>query len=326
MLRARALTRRGMILSAMVASLASCGRGESTSSSLPAEVHPASSAPEVTLSPGQAKVVRVETARMEQFPLERDLTGSIGYIDDPNLIQAESTLLGAAATYHLTQKELKRVNDLGDTNGIARKEMEQAVSDAQTAQATLKAARDAVTALGKSDAEIDRMVATGRIDSPFAGRAVKWAVGNVVESESALFHGGQAVRLRVPSYPDRWFGGTVTELYSSVDPSSHRLTLRARISDPQNQLRPGMLADLVVETQKPVMSVGIAESGVVREGDGTMTVWTTTDYRHFLQRVVTTGMRAGGNVQIVKGLNPGDRVVSDGAIYLDNMLNAAPSD
>ena len=263
---------------------------------------------------------------MEQFPLERDLTGSIGYVDDPNLIQAESTLLGAAATYNLTQKELKRVRDLGDANGIARKEMEQAVSDAQTAQAALKAARDAVTALGKSDAEIDRMVATGHIDSPFAGRAVKWAVGNVVESESALFHGGQSVRLRVPSYPDRWFGGTVTELYSSVDPSSHRLTLRARISDPQNQLRPGMLADLVVETQKPVMSVGIAESGVVREGDGTMTVWTTTDYRHFLQRVVTTGMRAGGNVQIVKGINPGDRVVSDGAIYLDNMLNAAPSD
>ena len=94
-------------------------------------------------------------------------------IKSPDLIQAESTLIGAAATFELTNKELARVQGLG---GVAEREKEQATSDQQTAEGALKAARDAVRVFGKTDAEIDQMIASRKIDpalvvrSPISGK------------------------------------------------------------------------------------------------------------------------------------------------------------
>ena len=58
-------------------------------------------------------------------------------IDSPDLIQAESTLIGAAATFEMSRKELARAKDLYSTNvGVSQRELEQATSDAQTAEGT----------------------------------------------------------------------------------------------------------------------------------------------------------------------------------------------
>ena len=50
------------------------------------------------------------------------------------------------------------------TRAASQKELEQATSDQQTAEGALKAARDAVRVFGKTDAEIDQMIAARRID------------------------------------------------------------------------------------------------------------------------------------------------------------------
>jgi len=80
--------------------------------------------------------------------------------DSPDLVQAESTLIGAAATDALTSKELARAAELSGTNGISEREKEQATSEAQTAEGALKAARDAVRVFGKTEAEIDQINAS----------------------------------------------------------------------------------------------------------------------------------------------------------------------
>ena len=92
-------------------------------------------------------------------------------IDSPDLVQAESTLIGAAADFDLTSKELARAKDLYGTNGVSEREMEQATSDQQTAEGALKAARDAVRVFGKSEAEIDQIVATRKIDPALVVRS-----------------------------------------------------------------------------------------------------------------------------------------------------------
>ena len=157
-------------------------------------------------------------------------------IKSPDLIQAESTLIGAAATYVLTSKELARARALG---GVAEREKEQATSDEQTAEGALKAARDAVRVFGKTDAEIDQMIASRKIDpalvvrSPISGKitsknaqpgllvqpgnlpapysvadvSIKWMLANVMESDIPLFHLGQPVEVKVMAYPDRVFRG-----------------------------------------------------------------------------------------------------------------------
>lgn len=279
--------------------------------------------PSMELSPGQLKAIKIEPVGKYLFPIEKEAVGSVSFDEDPAIVQAESTLIAAAATFDLDSNELARVRSLGETNGIARKEMEQATSDMQTAEAGLKAARDGVRALGKTDAQIDRMIAAGKIDS--IPGSTEWAVADVSESDSPLIQVGKPVGVKVTAFPDRMFHGKVSKIYGTVDPNTHRMAIRSEIEDPKNELRPGMLADVVIQVQEPVEAIAIPANGVVREGDGTMTAWVTTDRHHFAQRIIETGMREDGQVEILKGLQRGELVVTDGAIFLDNMLQA-PSD
>jgi cobalt-zinc-cadmium efflux system membrane fusion protein len=276
-------------------------------------------------------------------------------IDSPDLVQAESALITAAGVYELTTEALKRARGLYETQGIAQKDLEQAVSDQQAADAALKGARAAVRVFGKSDAEIDAIIAKRTIDpalvvpSPVSGRitarvaqpgllvqpgnppapftiadmSTVWMIANVTEAESPQFRLGQEVKVKVMALPQT-FEGKITTIGAAVDPNTHTVLVRSEVRDPQRLLRPGMMATFVIRTGNPVSAIGVAQNGVVREGDGTMSIWVTTDRRHFTRRTVTVGLRQDGYDQIVEGLNAGELVVSDGAIFLSNMLVASP--
>jgi membrane fusion protein, heavy metal efflux system len=281
----------------------------------------------VDLSPTQVQTIGVAPAEMYGFPIEKTELGAVAFAEDPAIVQAESTLLGAAATLKLDRRELRRARLLYDTQGVSAREVEQATSDEQTAAAALAAARSALHVLGKSDAQIERMIATGRIDAPAAARAgTQWVEANVFETDIPLIHPGQQVRVAVAAYPGKSFTGRVYRIYATVDPSLHRQTVRCEVADPTHELRPGMLATVTIELRPPMEALAIPADGVVREGDGTLTAWVTSDRRHFTQRIVRTGLREDGEVQILEGLEPHELVVTRGAIYLDNMINAAPSD
>ncbi len=364
----------------------SAGAGEKASS-------PRQAPSSLDLSPEQLKAVSIAPVGSYLFPVEKETVGSISFADDlsvqvfpsyqgkivkslvelgdevqrnqplytiesPDLIQAESNLIGAAATLELTNKELSRAKDLNRTNGVSARELEQATSDQQTAEGALKAARDAVRVFGKTDTEIDQMIASRKTDpalvvrSPIAGQVtsfnapvgllvqpgnppapytvanvgIKWMLAEVVESDIPLFHVGQPVAVKVMAYSDRVFEGRVSKIYASIDPDTHRMTIRSEIRDPKNELRSGMLANFVIRVQKPTESTALPAAGVVREVDGTMTAWVTTDRHRFVQRVVNTGLRTDGQVQILSGLQPGELAVTNGAVFLSNMLDTPPSD
>ncbi len=315
-------------LVACVAGLAACAR---TSAGAPAPPPVAASSaagpPSVDLSATQVGAIQVAPAGKYSFPVVRTELGSVAFAEDPAIVQAESTLLGAAATLQLTRKELQRARVLYGTQGVSGREVEQATSDEQTAAAALAAARVALHALGKSDAQIERMIATGRIDAtPAARAAAQWVEANVFESDIALVRPGEPVRVSVTAYPAKTFSGSVSGIYATVDPNLHRETVRCKVADPAHELRPGMLATVTIQLGQPIEALAIPADGVMREGDGTMTAWVTTDRRRFTQRVIRTGLREDGQVQILDGLQPNELVVTRGAIYLDNMINAAPSD
>ncbi len=285
------------------------------------------SADTVELSAGQAGELRIAPAETFRFRIESSEPGSVAFAEDPAIVQAESTLLGAAATLRLNRKELRRARLLFDTQGVSAREVEQASSDAQSAAAALAAARSALHALGKSDAQIERMIATGRMDAPSATKAgTQWVEANVFEADMPLIHPGQPVRVVVTAYPDETFTGHVHRIYATVDPNLHRQTIRCQVADPRHELRPGMLATVTIELRPPMNAIAIPADGVVREGDGTLTAWVTSDRRRFSQRVVKAGAREDGEVQILEGVRAGELVVTRGAIYLDNMINAAPGD
>jgi membrane fusion protein, heavy metal efflux system len=123
------------------------------------------------------------------------------------------------------------------------------------------------------------------------------------------------------AYPGRVFAGKVTAVGASVDPNSRRITVRAEIKDPGHELRSNMFASFSIRTADPVRSPGIPLSGVVREGDGTLSVWVVGTDRHvFTRRVVKVGLQQDGYDQVLEGLAPGDTVAVSGAIFLSNIL------
>jgi membrane fusion protein, heavy metal efflux system len=278
------------------------------------------------LSGEQRTAVRIEPVGTFTFVAESETVGTVSFDEDPAVIQAESTLLGAAANLEMSRKALLRVQSLGETNGIAPKELEGAIAVRQTAAAALKAARDALRALGKTDAQIDRMVATGRFDSPRREGHTTWVVVNVAETDSPQVRPGQRIRVKVSAYPDRWYIGRVARVYSTIDPNTHRLTVRARVEDPKDELRPGMLATVVIRSGNAVESLAVPTTAVVREGDGSMITWVTTDQRHFAERSLTLGLQREGRYQVLSGLKANEFVVTEGGVFLSNMLEAPPSD
>ncbi|MGO9371307.1 MAG: efflux RND transporter periplasmic adaptor subunit [Syntrophobacteraceae bacterium] len=341
----------------------------------------------VELNETQAKSVKVEPVGERTFVVQREAVGSIDFnqdmtvqvfspyqgkivglfaklgdevakgrnlytIDSPDLGQAESSLIAAAGVLELTTKTLARAKKLYETQGISQKDLEQAISDQQSAEGALKAARNTVRLFGKTEAEVDQIVLKRKIDpvmvvpSPITGRitarnaapgllvqpgavpapysvadiSTMWMLAYVIESDSPLFHVGQEVKVKVMAYPGREFEGKVSTIGAAVDPTTHRLLIRSEIRDPKHELRPGMFATFVIRTGDSVRSTAVPAGGVVREGDGTMTVWVTTDHRTFAKRSVKVGMQQDSFDQITDGLQPGELAATEGALFLSNAL------
>jgi membrane fusion protein, heavy metal efflux system len=273
-------------------------------------------------------------------------------IDSPDLLQAESTLLASSGVLELQKRTLARVTGLLKAGGSAQKDVDQSTSDQQTAEGNFKAARDAVRIFGKTDAEIDQIVEKRKVDSvlpvpsPISGRIVArsaapgfltqpgnapapytvadlstmWMIANVIETDAPAYKLGQEVEVTVPAYPDTVFKGRVTTLGSIIDPNTHRQLVRSQIDDPKHLLRSGMFASFVIRVGDPMHSLAVPANGVVREGDGTMTVWVTSDSRHFTKRTVKVGLQQDGWTQILEGLQPAEIIVTDGAVFLSNKL------
>ncbi len=315
-----------VIFTASLVLQAGCSKEEGAAdASKPAATTPAETT--VELSGDQLNAINIGTVGTYTFPVEKEEVGSVSFNEEPTTVQAEATLLGAAGTAEVSSNELARDRALSGTNGISQREMEQAISDDETAESALKAARDAVRALGESDDDIDQMLAVGRIE---AGQGIhrvpKWVEANAVETDIPALRAGDPVKVRVTAYPGSVFEGTISKIYTTVDPNTHCLEVRCGVDDPKDVLRVGMLATVVIEVAKPVEATAIPANGVVREGDGTMTAWTTTDRQHFVQQVVKVGLQNNGMDQVINGLQPGETVVTNGAIFLDNMINAVPDD
>jgi cobalt-zinc-cadmium efflux system membrane fusion protein len=148
-------------------------------------------------------------------------------------------------------------------------------------------------------------------------------LAQVPESDSPAFRVGQELQVTLNAFPGRVFDGKITTIGASVDANTRRVLVRSEVKNPQQELRSGMFANFVIRVGSPERSPGIPLDGVVREGDGTMTVWVTADRRHFTKRTVTIGKQYRGYRQILEGAQIGELVATEGALFLSNALAIA---
>ena len=273
-------------------------------------------------------------------------------VDSADLAQAESTLLAAKGVYAQTTATLARATELYETKAISLKEYQQNVADQNTAEAALKAARLTVALFGKSDAEIAQIELKRKIDStlkvlsPLSGSVItrnvqpgllvqpgsapapfvvadvstKWLIINATEAESPRFKVGQEVDVKVTAFPTEIFKGRIKVVGSVVDPVTRTVVVRSEIADAANILRSGMYATFTVRSDQVTKSVAVPDEALVREGDGTMSVWIAEANKRMKKRTVTTGLRTNGLVQITQGLKEGELIASTGSIFLSNIL------
>ena len=342
------------------------------------------------LSDAQLSAVKVEPVGERDFPTEKEAVGSIDFdeemsvqvftpyagriiglfasvgddvkkgqtlftIDSPDLLSAESTLIAAAGVLQMTTRNLARLKELYTTRAVSQRDFDAGISDQQTAEGNLRAGRDAVRLFGKTNEEIDRIIAERKADptlvvpcpidglvtarnaapglyvqpgsapAPFtvANVDMMWMLANVAENDSPAFQVGQPLQVRIGAFPDRLFDGKITTVGSNVDPNTRRVLVRSEVKNPQHELLSGMFANFVISVGAPVRSPAVALNGVVRQGDGTQTIWVTADRRRFTKRTVEIGQQRDGYRQILQGVQPGELVATDGAIFLSNLLATA---
>ncbi len=339
----------------------------------------------IDLSETQVKLIKVGVVEERNFVPKRDAMGSIAFNDDksvqvfstypgkitevftdvgrdvekgqalyavesPDFLQAESTLISAASVRELTTRALDRARQLFEVQGISQKDLQQAISDQQSADGAYRSARSAVRIFGKSESQIDALIVSRHLDasllvhSPISGRVVSrnaapgtltqpgtvpapftvadisimWMLASVSESDVPALRVGQAVEVGLMAFPGRLFQGKITNIGAAVDPSTHRALVRSEVRDAKHELRPGMLANFVIQAGETMHSPAVPLDGVVREGDGTMTAWVTTDRHRFFKRTVTIGLQQDGVYQILSGVMPGEMVAAEGAIFLSH--------
>ncbi|NNM51496.1 MAG: efflux RND transporter periplasmic adaptor subunit, partial [Pseudomonadales bacterium] len=228
-------------------------------------------------------------------------------INSPDLVQAASQVLTSHSNLLLAQNSLQRAQAMLRIQASAGKDVEQALADERSAEASYQAARRTLQVMGYSEAQVDHLLQQGKIDktlevlSPMTAEVVLrnaavgtlvqpgtapapltlasldtiWLVAQVPESGVAQLALGEPVSVTVDAYPGQEFSGKIDRMAAALDPNSHRVEVHAVIANPGHKLLPQMMATVRLQTSAPVTYPDLHESGVVRESDGTISVCVT---------------------------------------------------
>jgi len=277
---------------------------------------------------GRLTVVNVDVgAHIEQGQLLAEIDAG-----DFNLARdmAQADIDRLKALIHAQQLKVKRYRAL-----VKKKSANQSTLD--DAEAQLGALRAERTSAQVRLQQAQRDISKTRITSPIDGRVDETQVsrGDYVKVGSPLMrignlhwlkarlpypetllpklHAGLPVRLTSPSAPDVTVETTVSEVRPSVTFGSRSAQIIVNVENP-GPWEPGSTVTGVVLVAVHEDAILLPEVSVVRRPAGTVVYVINED--KVVQRVVITGLRREGQVEILSGLKAGERVVSDGAGFL----------
>ena len=142
-----------------------------------------------------------------------------------------------------------------------------------------------------------------------------WILADLYENEAEYIRPGEKVQVTYP-YQKRNFQATVSQVLPQFDPTTRTLKVRLEMANPDFALRPDMFVDVEFPiTLPPAISVpvdavldsGLKKTVFIERGDG-----------YFEPRQVETGWRLGDRVQVLNGLQPGEKIVVSGNFLIDS--------
>lgn len=215
--------------------------------------------------------------------------------------------------------------------------------------ALLEGARVRMRQAGMSDTMIARVEKTGKVQAritmtaPESGSIVElgvregmtvapgttlfrlnslksvWVNAELPESQAALVRQGSPVQAVAAGYPGMTFNGQVQAVLPEVSSSTRTLKVRAELANPGERLAPGMYVDLRLGTQ-PRTVLLLPSEAVIRTGTRTV-VMLAEDGGKYRPVEIKAGEESDGQVEILAGLQAGQKVVASGQFLLDSEAN-----
>jgi membrane fusion protein, multidrug efflux system len=234
--------------------------------------------------------------------------------------ELRARLAESSAAVKLDTLSFERAQDLLKKELISRQQYDeavatlsasrarQAVDEARLAQATLRAPFNGVLGL--------RHVSPGEYVQPGQEIVGLDAIDplkvdfRIPEAEGARLRTGQPLLLRVDAFPGREIAGHVYAIAPRVDEATRTVAVRGQVPNPGHELRPGMFARVALVIEERTDALLIPEEAVVPAAAGQF-VFRVAD-GHAVRTPVILGRRQGGEVEVLRGLSPGDRVVTAG--------------
>jgi cobalt-zinc-cadmium efflux system membrane fusion protein len=139
------------------------------------------------------------------------------------------------------------------------------------------------------------------------------AVGRVFEGQIGSVSVGQKVRVRAPAMPEAIFEGQIERIAGGLDARSRSLPIYVRVANPDERLRPSMRATLDLVTGGAELAIAVPRRAVLGEAGALFAfVQSESDPTRFERRALVLGVTNDSYAEVVEGLLPGERVVTQG--------------
>jgi len=269
-------------------------------------------------------------------------------VASPDFAAAVSAYRKAIATAETADKLAAMDRDLVANKGVSEREADQAESDAVNAEADRAAARQALVALaidpqtianiqqGRQTAQIE-----GVIRSPLAGTVVEklitpgellqagttpcftvanlsrvWVLAQVFGADLASVRVGDPARVTTGFVS---LDGRVDNIAAEVDPNTRSVAVRVAVDNPRDALKKQMYVRVSIGAREESRGLLVPVSAILRDDENLPFVYVVQPDGSFARRHVSLGERAGDDYAISSGLRAGERIVADGAIFVQFM-------
>ena len=144
-----------------------------------------------------------------------------------------------------------------------------------------------------------------------------WLLVDIFERQSEWVAVGQPAEVRLGYLPGRVWEGEVEFVNPTIDPKTRTLQARLRFDNPDEALKPDMYANVRIYAGPKEDVLSIPREALIKTGESQRVVAALGDGK-FRAQDVTAGMESGDYVEIIKGLQEGDRVVTSGQFLIDS--------
>ena len=272
---------------------------------------------------------------------------ALAHLSSPDLGAAQADVERAKSDLIQAERNLARNKDLASAGIIAGKDLEQAQSDLSRIKAEAQRAEIRLKSLGASNNVDQRFTIKSPINGIVVARNTNpgmewrpdtasqplfivsdpgylWCWIDAPEQAIGALHQGMKVKLHSNAWPNESFEGEIDFIEDALDPVSHTLKARAKVRNSALKLKSEMYVTAEFnDTAKEMMDIPVK---AVFLKDASKMVFVKTADGIFTRKAITPVETSDAWVSITEGLNKGDQVVVDGALYLEKMIeeNRAP--